>query len=72
MYSLLFNFLFTFWHDLNPVSIRVSDKIDAHSRIFVTDAAHFLMLFMDAVVIIYMKSQMELTFSKIVWLCAVF
>lgn len=53
------------WHDLDPVSVRVCDEINAHSRIFVADAAHFFMLFVDAFVVIYMKSQVELASPRL-------
>ena len=60
------------WHDLDPVSVRVCDEINAHSRIFVADAAHFFMLFVDAFVVIYMKSQVELAVTQGIRLCTVF
>ena len=53
-------------HDLNPVSVRVIDKIDAHGWILKTDTAHFLVLFMETIHLIRGKSQMEFFISKIV------
>lgn len=58
-------------HNLDPVAVGIRDKVDSHSGILKTDAAHLLMLLMDCLVIIGMESQMELTLSQIVRLCAI-
>lgn len=42
------------------------DEINAHFRIFIADAAHFLMLFMRCFHIIHRQCQMEFVFSQIV------
>ena len=68
----LFPSLFVFRNNLNPVSIRIGNEINSHSRIFIADAAHFFMLFVDAFVVIYMKSQVELAFTQVIRLCTVF
>lgn len=45
--------------DLNPVAVRIIDKVDDHILILITDAAHFFMQGMGACEIIDFESQME-------------
>ena len=49
--------------NFQPVSIRVSDEIDTHSRIFKADAAHFLMKLVGFFKVIRAEGQMELAFT---------
>ena len=60
------------WHDLDPVSVRVCDEINAHSRIFIDDTAHFLMLGQGRIHILDGKGRMELVFAEIIGLFSVF
>ena len=56
------------WDDLQPIAVRVCDKIDAHLRILKDDAAHLLMQGMRSGVIIRLECQMELFLSDVVLL----
>ena len=52
--------------DLQPVAVRILNKIYSHRRILEADAVHFLMKRVCAVEIIGAESQMELLLSQII------
>ena len=55
-------------NDLDPVAIRIGDKINPHGRIFKADTAHLLMLFMGSLIVIGPQCQMELALAQIILL----
>lgn len=52
--------------DLNPIPVRIIDKIDPHVRIFKADTSHLLMSFVEGVKLICHKGQVEFFIAKIV------
>ena len=57
--------------DFQPIMVGVFDKIDAHLRVFETDAAHFLMFLVEGFKIIHAKGEMEFIISQIIGFFAV-
>ena len=53
-------------HDLQPVIIRICNKVDPHLLIFKADASHLLVLRMGRLKIIHTECQMELIISQII------
>ena len=58
--------LFLRRHDLQPVAVRIRDKIDSHSRIFKHNTAHLLMKRMSRLIILCPECQMKFTLSQVV------
>ena len=58
--------------DLNPVVVRIIDKVDDHILVFITDAAHLFMQGMGACKIVDFESQMGFIIAQIVRLLPVF
>ena len=54
--------LSSFGDDLDPVSVRVLDEINAHLLIFKTDTAHFFVLFVSARKIVRREREMKFAF----------
>lgn len=48
-------YLASLWNYLNPVSIRIFYKINAHILVFKANTAHFLMMVIGSVKVIYYK-----------------
>ena len=60
--------IFLFCRDnLDPVSIRIFDEINAHICVFKADTAHVLVSFQRSFVVVYAKRQMELIIPKVIW-----
>ena len=57
--------------DLQPVAVRVGDKVDAHGRVLEADAAHLLVLFVRGLEIIHAEREVELVVAEIVRLVPV-
>ena len=64
--------LFLCRQDFQPVAIGVGDKVNAHGRVFVADAAHFLMELVGGIEVFGFKGQMEFAFTQIIALRMVF
>ena len=50
-----------------PVSIGISNEIDAHCRILIADTAHCFMFFICRIIIVRVERQMEFTIAQIIW-----
>jgi hypothetical protein len=57
--------------DLNPVAVRIIDKVDNHILILITDAAHFFMQGMGACEIVDFESKMEFIITQIIKLLSI-
>ena len=55
-------------HNLQPVSIRVFDEINAHRSVFEANAAHFAVQRMRRVKIIRAEGKVEFTFTEVIFL----
>ncbi len=55
------------WYDFQPVSIGISNEIDAHCRILIADTAHCFMFFICRIIIVRVERQMEFTIAQIIW-----
>ena len=54
--------------DLEPVTVRIDDEVNAHGRVFEADAAHLFMQSVSSFIVAGMESQMELTLSEVIFL----
>ena len=58
-------------YDLDPVAVGITDEVNTHIRIFITDTAHLLMTLVKGFHIVGLQSQVILEFSQIIWFRAV-
>jgi hypothetical protein len=65
------NQLIAFWYDLDPVTVRICDEVDSHTRVFKTDTAHLFVTFIETVEIIGYESKVKFAFSQIIWFGAI-
>jgi hypothetical protein len=54
--------------DLEPVAVRILNKVNPHGRIFKADAPHFLMQGMRGLKIVRTECQMEFFLSEVIFL----
>ena len=64
-------FLFFRGNNLQPIPVRICDKINSHRFVFVANTVHFLMQRMSRVEIFCFKGKMELILSKVIGLSSV-
>ena len=57
--------------NLDPVSVRILDKVNPHVRILKADATHFPMSGMGRATVVCVKGQVVLLFAQIVGLGAI-
>ena len=58
--------LFFARYDLDPVAVGITDEINPHVRIFVTDASHLLMALVEGFHIVGLQCKMIFQFSQII------
>ena len=51
-------------HDLDPVAVRIGDKIDAHGGILKADAAHGLMVAVNRLIVVHVERQVEDVYKR--------
>ena len=61
-------YLFSCGDHFQPVAVRVGDEVNTHGRIFVANAAHFLVELVGGIKVVGAKCQMELTLAQIIGL----
>ena len=54
--------------DLQPVAVRVFDKINAHRGVFKADAVHLAVQRVRGVKIVCSEGKMELAFAEVIFL----
>lgn len=57
--------------DLDPVSVRIIDEVDAHILVLIAHAAHRLVFLIGFLHIIHLESQMEFIVPQIVGFLAI-
>ena len=57
--------------DLDPVSVRIIDEVDAHILVLIAHAAHRLVFLIGFLHVIHLESQMEFIVPQIVGFLAV-
>ena len=59
-------------YDLDPVAVGITDEVNTHIRIFITDTAHLLMQSVCCLKIICCKSDMTLILAQLIGLRMIF